>query len=149
MKARLLRRLLNVWPPLLFAGISIRFIADDYSQVESQLRLGILNRNIMGSHFGGSLFAMTDPFYMLMLMQRLGKDYVVWDKAASIDFVSPGRGTVSAKFQLSDQRLAQIRAAAEGDDKVFPEFDVDVVDAKGGLVARVHKVLYVRKKRPA
>ncbi len=103
----------------------------------------------MGTAFGGSLFAMTDPFYMLMLTQNLGPDYVIWDKAADIDFIAPGRGTVRAKFELTAARVAEILAAAAGGEKVLPVFAVEVTDKTGAVIARVNRVLYVRRKRVA
>ena len=152
MNARLLSRGMKWWPPFLGAGIRVRSMSDDFRDAVVELKLGRLNRNYVGTHFGGSLYAMTDPFFMIMLLHNLGGDYLVWDKSGSIEYVAPGRGTVSAHFHLSEKRIAQIRADAAGGAKVLPEFEVDVKDAAGGLVARVHKTLYVRlkpRKRPS
>ncbi|MEC7378325.1 MAG: DUF4442 domain-containing protein, partial [Pseudomonadota bacterium] len=99
------------------------------------------------THFGGSLYSMVDPMYMLLLMRRLGNDYIVWDKSASINFIRPGKGTVTARFELTDERVEAIRTATAGGEKMLPEWDVDVVDESGETVARVHKVLYVRRKQ--
>jgi acyl-coenzyme A thioesterase PaaI-like protein len=137
---------MNLWPPYLGAGIRVRSIAADWSEASVELRLGWLNRNYVGTHFGGSLFAMTDPFFALLLMHRLGGRYLVWDQAGRIEFVAPGRGTVSALFELPEERVAQIRAQAEGGDKVLPQFGVEIRDRAGALVASVHKTLYVRLK---
>lgn len=150
--ARTLVRGMHLWPPFLGAGIRLRHMSADFREAEVELRLGRLNRNAVGTQFGGSLFAMTDPFYAIMLMRNLGRDYLVWDKAASIEYVAPGRGTVRARFALSEARLAEIRAQAAGGEKVLPEFDTDIEDAKGEVIARVHRTVYVRLKprhRPA
>lgn len=85
-KARLLRFAMNLYPPFLGAGIRVRHIAGDFREVRVRMGLNRLNRNYVGTQFGGSLYAMTDPFFMLMLMENLGRDYVVWDKAANIEF---------------------------------------------------------------
>lgn len=145
--ARLLRRGMKLWPPFLGAGIRVRSFADDFREVTVEMRLGLLNRNYVGTHFGGSLYAMTDPFFAIMLMHNLGDRYLVWDKSGTIDYVAPGRGTVHARFVLSAARIAEIRAQAEGGEKVLPEFQVEVrhVD-DGSLVALVRKTLYVRLK---
>ena len=150
--ARALRRGMHWWGPFRSPGIRLRRMSDDFREAEAELRPKLFNRNVYGSHFGGSLFAMTDPFYMLMLMRNLGPEYLVWDKAASIEYVAPARGTVTARFVLTEERLRQIRAQAAGGEKVLPEFDVEVMDAQGAVVARVHRTLYVRLKpryRPA
>ncbi|MCZ4304808.1 DUF4442 domain-containing protein [Zoogloeaceae bacterium G21618-S1] len=139
---------INLWPPFLGAGIRVQHIAADFSEITVALKMGLLNRNYVGTHFGGSLFSMTDPFYMLMLMHRLGKGYVVWDRAAKIDFLHPAKGTVTARFMLDDATVEAVRVATAGGEKYLPVFTVDVVDTDGELCARVEKTVYVRKAQP-
>ena len=142
---------MKFWPPFLGAGIRVLSLSEDFRDAVVELKLGRLNRNAVGTHFGGSLYAMTDPFFMIMLLHNLGSDYLVWDKSGSIEYVAPGRGTVEAHFHLTGERIAEIRAQAAGGEKIFPEFEVDVKDEAGEVVARVRKILYVRlkaKKRP-
>jgi acyl-coenzyme A thioesterase PaaI-like protein len=147
MNAQLLRRGMGWWPPFLGAGIRVRSFADDFREAVVELRLGRLNRNYVGTHFGGSLYAMTDPFFAVMLIHNLGGEYLVWDKSGSIEYVAPGRGTVHARFVLTEQRLAEIRSQAAGGEKVLPEFQVEVRHARDdSLVALVRKTLYVRLK---
>lgn len=150
--ARQLQKGMKWWPPFLGAGIRLRSLSDDFRDAVVELKLGRLNRNAVGTHFGGSLYAMTDPFFMIMLLHNLGGDYLVWDKSGSIEYLAPGRGTVHAHFHLSEKRIADIRAEAAGGGKVLPEFEVYIKDEAGGIVARVRKILYVRlkgKKRPS
>jgi acyl-coenzyme A thioesterase PaaI-like protein len=138
---------MRAYPPYLGAGVRVRSVARDLSRLEVELPLTRWNRNFVGTQFGGSLYSMCDPFLMLMLMSRLGPGYVVWDKGASIEFVRPGRGTVSATFELPAARVEEIRREADEGGKVLPRFEVTVVDAEGKPVARVEKVLYVRRRR--
>ena len=78
---------------------------------------------------------------------NLGRDYLVWDKYGSIEYVAPGRGTVRARFELAEARIAEIRAQASGGEKVLPEFQVEVRHlSDDSLVALVRKTLYVRLK---
>ncbi|MFA5591312.1 MAG: DUF4442 domain-containing protein [Lysobacteraceae bacterium] len=146
MKPRHLRRIFNLWPPFLFAGIRVREIAPDWRHARVQLKLAWYNRNYVRTQYGGNLFSMTDPFWMILVMQNLGPDYVVWDKAAEIEFVAPGREDVFADFQLESAVLDELRQAAAGGDKVLRWFDTEVKTASGELVARVRKQLYVRLK---
>ena len=139
MKARWLRLGMNLWPPFRGAGIRVKHIADDYRSVSVELSLGRLNRNYVGTHFGGSLYAMTDPFYMLMLMHILGRDYAVAHAGARIDFLAPARGTVHAHFALDEADITRVREQAAATGKVLPEFSVDVVGTHG-VVARVTHV---------
>jgi acyl-coenzyme A thioesterase PaaI-like protein len=141
-------RLLRIYPPFLGAGVRVRRADADLSRVEVEMRLTPWNRNFVGTHFGGSLYSMCDPFLMLMLMTRLGPAYLVWDRSASIEFVRPGRGTVAATFELPDARVEEIRREAERSEKVLPRFQVTVIGDDGLPVARVEKVLYVRRKQP-
>ena len=143
-RARLLERFINFYPPLLGAGIRARTV--DKHTIQVEMKLTALNRNIVGVHFGGSLYAMCDPWFMLILMRALGKDYIVWDKAASIRFVSPGRGTVKAHFHIPQERVDEIRAVVDRGEKIEPTFSVDVLDEQGQVVAQVEKLLYVRRK---
>ena len=143
----LLKTIINLWPPFLGAGIKVCHIAADWKQVDVRLRLGLTNRNYVGVHFGGSLYSMTDPFFMLMLIQSLGPDYVVWDKAGSIEYHKPGTGVVSARFRLDETQLQDIRLRTASGEKYLPELQVDILDQAGDIVATVHKTLYVRRKK--
>lgn len=147
MKVGTLRRGMNLWPPFLFAGIRIARIADDFRAVDVELRERFYNRNYVGCHFGGSLFAMTDPFWMMMVMRNLDRSYTVWDKSADIEFMKPGQGTVTARFRLTDDMLVDIRAnTADEGSKYLPRYSVDITDADGHAVARVSKTLHIRRK---
>ena len=143
--SRALRRAVNFWPPFLGAGIRVEHVAPDMKSVDVAMKLRWWNANYVGTHYGGSLFAMTDAFYMLMLMANLGREYIVWDKAASIRYRRPGRGTVRAEFRLSDNQLDDIREKLKTLPKYEPRFKVEVKDEQGTLIAEVEKLLYVRR----
>ena len=129
--------------------IHIVHIADDWRTLRMRMKLSFYNKNYVGSHFGGALFAMTDPFYMVMLINLLGRDYVVWDKGAKIDFVSPGRTAVTADFQVTDAMLADIKSHTANGEKYEPTYRIDVLDTAGKVVARIDKTLYIRRKKQA
>jgi uncharacterized protein DUF4442 len=141
-----LRGWINFWPPFLGMGIRIRYIAPDMKAVDVEMKLRWWNANYVGTHFGGSLYAMTDPFYMLMLMANLGPDYIVWDKAATVRYRKPGRGTVRAEFRLTDGQLDDIRDKLKTLPKYEPVFNVPVKDEQGTVIAEVEKLIHVRRK---
>ena len=148
--ASALRLGMNLWPPFIGAGIHVLHIAEDFREVKVRMALRWYNRNYVGTHFGGSLYAMTDPFFMLMLIHNLGRDYVVWDKSSRIHYRAPGRGTVFADFRLSEEQVAAVRAECADGEKHEPTFSVDVTDASGKTIATVEKTLHVRRaERPA
>ena len=138
---------MNIWPPFLGAGITVEKISKDFRQAKVRLKHGLLNRNILGVHFGGSLFAMTDPFFMMMMVsQNIGKGYIVWDQAAKIEFLKPGRGKVHANFEITQEQIDDIISATESGDKILRDFVVDVKDQEDDVVARITKTLFIRKK---
>jgi acyl-coenzyme A thioesterase PaaI-like protein len=146
MNATLLKHIMNVWPPFLGAGIKVEKISKDYRTARVGLKYGLTNRNIVGVHFGGSLFAMTDPFFMMMVSHNIGKEYIVWDRAAKIDFLKPGKGKVYAEFVLTQGQIDSILSEATAGEKIYKDFTVEVKDKEGDDVARITKTLYIRKK---
>ena len=146
MKASVLRRGLNLWPPFLFSGIHVTAITADYRHAHVELRMRPWNRNYVGTHFGGSLFAMTDPFWMILVMESLGRDYIVWDKRGEIEFVAARSEPVHAEFALDDAVLDELRAAVANEGRTLRWFETEVRTAAGEVVAKVRKQLYVRRK---
>ena len=144
---RHMRRLLNFWPPFLGAGIRVKRLQPDWKEVDVEMKLHRWNANYVGTHYGGSLYSMADPFYMLMLIENLGRDYIVWDKSASIRFRTPGRGRVSVSFRLTDGDIAGIREALETEERIDRIFQAEIKDQSGTVVAEVQKLVQIRKKK--
>lgn len=146
MKTSTLVKILNCWPPYLGAGIKVIKFNFKCTDLTIRMKLHFWNRNYVGTHFGGSLYAMVDPFYMLMLIQNLGPKYIVWDKAATIRFLRPGKSTVFAHFILTDEKINEIKLLADSQKKVEPIFMIEIKNSLGEVIAEVEKVLYIRKK---
>ena len=142
-----LKRLLNLYPPYLGAGVKITYISEDWRELHVGMSLRWFNRNAVNTHFGGSLYSMIDPHIMLMLMQVLGKEYLVWDKAADIEFVKASKKKVKAVIKITDQEIENILKMTKSGDKYFPEFTVDLLDEDNELIAKVKKTIYVKKKK--
>ena len=143
---RILRRMIWIYPPFLFSGIRVRCLSQAPLVYRTTLKKRFWNQNAVGTHFGGSLYSMTDPFFMLILMEALGEDYIVWDQASSIEFIKAGKKPVSALFELSEAQIQAARAEAE-EGPTRPVYTVEIKDDEGVVYARVHKTLYIRKKR--
>jgi acyl-coenzyme A thioesterase PaaI-like protein len=143
-----LRRRLNSYPPYAGARIEVTHIAADASEIRVRMPLDESNVNLVGTHFGGSLYAMVDPHLMILLIERLGPDYVVWDRLASIDFVKPGRGTVRSVIRITEEEVAAIQEATASGDKHLHEWTLEILDEQDEVVARVEKTVYVRRRRP-
>ena len=142
-----IRRRLEAYPPYRGAGILIPYVAEDASEIRVELPLTDENVNLVGTHFGGSLYALVDPHLMILLKARLGPRYVVWDKEAHIYFRRPGTGTVRSTIRITDDEVEAIQAATADGGKHLPSWTLEIVDEEDEVVARVRKVLYVRLQR--
>jgi acyl-coenzyme A thioesterase PaaI-like protein len=145
-RTRWLRWKLNFFPAYRGTGARVTYIADDFREVRVRLPLSWRTRNLVGTIFGGSLYAAVDPIYMIMLIRLLGPEYVVWDKAATIRFRKPGRTTLRATFAVDEVELDAIRAAAASGAPIDRIYNVELVDAEGTVHASIEKVIYIRRK---
>jgi len=139
----------NLWPCYRGTGGRVTFIASDWREVRVRLPLSWRTRNYVGTIFGGSLYAAVDPFYMIMLMQNLGPEVVVWDKAASIRFRKPGRTPLNATFRLDEAELTELRRLLLDQPKVDRTYQVQLVDAEGVIHAEVEKVIHLSRREPS
>ncbi|HEX2208630.1 MAG TPA: DUF4442 domain-containing protein [Longimicrobium sp.] len=149
LRTRLQRAGFNWFPAYRATGGRITYIASDWREIRIRLPLNRRTRNYVGTIFGGSMYGAVDPVYMVMLIQNLGRDYVVWDKAASIRFRRPGRTTLHARFVLDEAELDAIRAALAGAPAIDRTYVVELADAEGAVHAVVEKVIHIRRKKPA
>lgn len=147
MKLSTLLKLIRFWPPFLGGGIKVKSFNEDYTELTVQMKLRFWNKNYVGTHFGGSLYSMTDPFYMLLLLHSLGKEYIVWDKSASIRYKKPARSTVFAEFKLTPEQIDAIKKELTLVPKTESEFVIEIKDDVGDVVAEVKKILHINKKQ--
>ena len=148
-RTRIERWSFNWFPAYRGTGARVSYIAADHREVRVVLPLSWRTRNYVGTIFGGSIYGAIDPVYMVMLMRILGRGYVVWDKAATVRFRKPGRGTLYATFLLAEQELDDIRREVASLGKVERTYTVELVDRDGTVHAEVEKVLHIRRRDPA
>ncbi len=141
-----LDRLIRFYGPFFGAAVRPVEVSEDFRYIKVEMPLTFYNKNYMGTQFGGSLYSMVDPWYMLMLIKNLGPQYIVWDKSASIEFKKPGRGKVHAEFTLTKERISEIKDFVDENKKMDAHFEVNILDEQNNLIARVDKVVYVRRK---
>lgn len=141
------RALVNLWPPFLAMGIRVeKNLNNNFRHLEISMKMHWYNINYVGVHFGGGIYTMTDAFYMLMLMKNLGSDYIVWDKAASINFKKPGLGTLHATFIFTEEEIEKVRQQADTNPKYIFDKAVDVLNEQDEVIASCIRTLYVRRK---
>lgn len=142
-----MRFFFNIYPPYLGAGIQVDKIADDFKYLKVSLKLRFYNRNYVGTQFGGSLYSMTDPHFMYLLLNSLGPKYIVWDQAASIKFIKPGKTHVYAEFRIDDELLNTIREKTKNGEKYVFDLPAQIKDMNEQVIAELTKTMYVRLKK--
>lgn len=143
---RLDRWRFKLFPAYRGTGARIDYIASDWREVRIRVPLGWRTRNYVGTIFGGSMYGSIDPIYMIMLIRNLGHEFVVWDRAATIRFLRPGRTTLFATFALSAEFIEEARVEARRLGKVNRDLEVELRDAAGEICATCTKTLYIRWK---
>ncbi|WP_022888617.1 PaaI family thioesterase [Agromyces italicus] len=137
---------MSLWAPNLWSGIRVKRFADDWTSATVELHVNPITRNYVGTAFGGSMSAMTDPYYFMLIMHQLGRDYVVWDTRGEIELVKPGRRVLTAHFEVPKTKADELRERARGGAKVLEWFETEITDRDGDVVARVRREVYVREK---
>ncbi len=137
---------LSLYPPYLGAGIKIEKISDDWKNLEISLTKYWYNRNAVGTHFGGSIYSMTDPHIMLMLMNILGKNYIIWDVEANIKYIKAVKNKITAYIKITNEDLNNILIGTESGNKHISEFTIEIKNSDNVLVALVLKKIYIKKK---
>ncbi len=145
----LFRLRINIYPPYAGAGIRVHHIAPDFTTFDISMKLSFYNKNYFGTQFGGSLYSMCDPFFVFILVQNLGRGYIVWDKQSLIQFMKPGRGTVHAHVHIPLEKIRELKQLADEKGKVEPVLPIDLKDDDSNVIAHVEKTLYIRRKNPS
>jgi len=147
LRSKLRRLAFNFFPAYRRTGGRISFLSEDWKEVHVRLGLNRATKNYVGTVFGGSIYGSMDPIYMVQLINILGGDYVVWDKSATVTFLRPIKGTVFAKFVITDEILNEIKSKVGSDNKCTIELPCSFQDKSGKNYAEVSKVLYIADKK--
>lgn len=141
------RRVLNFWPCMWCSGGKVTFISSDFMELHVKLSLNMRTRNRVGTVFGGSIYSSVDPYFMLMFMENLGKNYVVWDKGASIKFVRPITNTVRCICLITDEMHNQVVNRINEMGEYTFEMPIQYVDENNTVYAVFTKTLYAADKQ--
>lgn len=144
---RTFRHAMRLFPPIRNSGVHVDHISDDWRQWRLRLPMSFKTRNYVGTHFGGTMYSAADPHLMLAWMHILGNEFVVWDKAAAIRFIRPGRGTLRMAFAIDAAEIDAVRALEPG-QKQERSHTLLWMDGTGEPVAEVEKVLHFRRRGP-
>ena len=142
----LLRLFFNTWPPFRGQGIRVTNINKSMTRMDVQIKPKWFNQSAFAL-FGGSIYSMTDPFYVLLFLAHISNDHIVWDKSAFITFISPAKKSINVTYEITPAQIQDIVERCEDGTPVLETFNVDLIDTSGELVAQVEKVVYIRKKQ--
>lgn len=145
-RSRMWRFGVNVWPCIWCTGSRVRFVSSDFKELHLTLTLNIRTRNRVGTVFGGSIYSSVDPYFMLMFMQILGKNFVVWDKAAAFKFVRPVSGPIKCRFLISDELVADVKHHIELRGEYTFDLPLHYEDNDGKVYATFTKTIYAADK---
>lgn len=145
-KHRLFKLFFNLSPMYRRTTGRVTKVEPDFSSVEIRVPISYKNKNYVGTIFGGSLFAATDPIYMVQLIQILGKDYVVWDKSSMVKFKRPASSDAYAVFAFTDDEINQLKADISEKKEVDLVKPVLLTSKDGKLFCEIEKVIYVADK---
>lgn len=136
----------NISPMYRRTGGRIVSSSDNLDNIKIKLKLNYKTRNYVGTMYGGHMYSCLDGIYMVQLINLLGKDYVVWDKAATIKFKRPGTSALFAEFHISKELIEKIKADVEEQNEIDLTMDVNLVDSSGTICAEVEKTIYISNK---
>jgi acyl-coenzyme A thioesterase PaaI-like protein len=141
-----MRRIFNIWPCIWCTGGTIKFISGDFKELHVQLKLNIRTRNRVGTVYGGSIYSSVDPYFMLLMMEILGRDYVVWDKGANIKFVRPITDKVKCRFLIPDDLVEKVKSEIASNGQYVFDLPLQYVDEEGKIYAVFTKTVYTASK---
>lgn len=140
------RWLFNFFPAFRSTGGWITYLSEDLREVHVRLKLYWRTRNYVGTMYGGTLYSAVDGIPMVILINLLGKDYIVWDKSAEIRFVKPGRETLTAVIRIPEEETREIERIVSEKGKVERIHTIEWKDPQGDVVAIVDQVIHIRAK---
>lgn len=146
LKPKTFLRIWNFWPPFLFNGIKLVYYSEDLLQFKVKIKLHFWNANYHGTQYGGAMSSATDPFYAIILIYALGKEYAVWDKVFTMRFLKPGKTDLFLNFEVTRPELEEIRQKVDEEGKMEWTKRIDLYDADGVIVAYADRTLSIKKK---
>jgi len=143
----LLKLMLGVYPPFFFSRVGIKEVSPDFMCIKVRVKRSLLNNNLSGTMFGGTLFSAADPFFALMYWQifahRYDQKVKVWLKSAEIKYKRPAMGDIFLEFNLTEEEVLQAKTDLDTKGKHNQTHEVLLKNENGEICAIVHSVTYV------
>ncbi|GAB4223544.1 MAG: DUF4442 domain-containing protein [Francisella sp.] len=133
----------NDIPAFVATGGEIVFVSDDFFEVHLKFNLTEKTKNYHGTGFGGAIYSSLDPIYPLQLSNILGESYIVWDLAATINYLKPITDNVYARFLLSYEIITKIKKDVATKNKSIVSLPVRYEDNNKNIYAEATKTIYI------
>ena len=141
-----MRRMMNLWPPLLFSGIKMTSVSQDWSRSRIVLNLRWWNANMHGAAFGGTLFSMTDVLFGTLIARRLGTKYEAWTRTGTFQFLKPGRSGAYMDVELTPELIDWITTTVDEDGYCNVPYTSVIYNKDGSVVGIGQQDLHVRPR---
>ncbi|MEA2102821.1 MAG: DUF4442 domain-containing protein [Thermodesulfobacteriota bacterium] len=146
LKTYILRHIFNFFPAFRRTGGRIVYFSSDWDEIQMKLPLNWKTRNYVGTMYGGSMYAAIDGIYMVMLINLLGKRYIVWDKRAEIKYLKPGKGTLETRLRIDKKELSEIKRLLKEQRSIERIYTIEWKDRAGDVCSVIHKHIYIKNK---
>lgn len=141
-----LRRTMNMWPPLAGSGIRITHISEDWRTARIDLNLAVWNANMHGAAFGGTLYATTDFLVGTVLARVLGKDFEVWTRTGTFQYLAPGRDGAYLEVEITHELENWVRETIAEDGYCNVPFTAVIKNRDGSVVGIGQQSLHARPR---
>lgn len=122
------------------------YVSPGFLRVDVRIKRSYKNKNYVGTIFGGSLFAATDPIYMVQLIQILGNEYVVWDKSSRVHFKRPAVNDAYTAFEFTEEEIVSLKDEVKQTKELDLVKKLELKGKDGTLYCEIEKTIYVADK---
>ncbi|WP_288802377.1 PaaI family thioesterase [uncultured Corynebacterium sp.] len=141
-----LRHTMNAWPPLAGSGVRIMDISQDWRAARVELKLAPWNANMHGAAFGGTLYAMTDFLFGTIIARVLGKDYEVWTRTGTFQYLAPGRNGAYMDVEFTPELEKWVRDTVAEDGYCNVPCTCVIKNRDGSVVGIGQQSLHARPR---
>jgi len=149
-RRRILRFVLNIFPPLFFNRIVLKKVSADYSYMKVKIRRSILNINFHKSIFGGTIFSAFDPYFPTMyynIFHQKDRKLEIWMKSANIKYKRPATTHLSLEFRISKEEIQEAENELNEKGKHEKWHKVEAINKNGIVCAEAEMLVYLRDNK--
>lgn len=141
---------LNIFPPLFFNRIVLKYISDDFSEMKVILKKAIFNINFHKTIFGGSIFSACDPYFPTMyyhIFANKKRKLIVWIKSAEIQYLKPANSSLKIHFKITTENIHMAEKSLNEEGKFEIWHTVEAINKKGIVCAKARMQIYLKDNK--